>query len=144
MSEFLYRARDQRGRLVTGQIDADSDKVVKNLIADQGLIPLTVKKTSPSFVSLPNWKELFIQVKLEDLIVFTRQFYTLFKSGMNMDKIFQTLGKQVGNKYLKEAIEVIRNDVASGGTLGAAFGKHPKVFPQVYSSLLTAGEQAGI
>jgi type IV pilus assembly protein PilC len=144
MGQFLYRARDQRGELITGQIDAENLKAVQNMIAEQGLIPLTVKQSSSSPFKMPDFKQLLVRVNAEELIVFTRQFYTLFKSGMNMDLILQTLTKQAANEHLKAALQSIRNDVASGGSLASAFSKHEKIFLPVYTSLLSAGEQAGI
>lgn len=144
MGQFLYRARDQRGKLITGTINAENVKVVEAMIASQDLIPLVVKESHPSLIKLPDFKGWFVKVKAEDLIVFTRQFYTLFKSGMNMDTILHTLMQQVENKFLKEALTMVQNDIASGSSLATAFGKHPRVFSRVYTALLAAGEKAGI
>ena len=142
--EFAYRARDQRGQLVTGRMEAENIKGVEHVISRQGLIPLQVKESSQSVFQLPRWQDLLVRVTLEDLIVFTRQFYTLFKSGMNMGAILQTLLRQSNNKHLKEAVRGIHSDVSAGSSLGVAFGKHSKIFPQIYASLIAAGEKAGI
>src|SRR3989338_4815370 len=144
MGQFLYRARDQRGKLITGTINAENVKVVETMIASQDLIPIVVKESHTYLIKLPDFKGWFVKVKAEDLIVFTRQFYTLFKSGMNMDTILHTLMQQVENKFLKEAMTMVQNDIASGSSLATAFGKHPRVFSRVYTALLAAGEKAGI
>ena len=48
MTEFLYRARDQQGQLITGNINAENPKVVEAMIANQGLIPISVTVASKS------------------------------------------------------------------------------------------------
>ena len=144
MGQFQYRARDQLGQLIKGEINADDSQSVTSMIAEQGLIPLAVTKSTPSFLKLPNYKEMTIRVKAEELIVFTRQLYTLFKSGMNMDVILQTLQNQSENKHLKAALQMIKNDIASGSSLGKAFSKHPRIFSSIYTSLMSAGERTGI
>lgn len=103
-----------------------------------------VKEIKPGGVSLQSASDWFGRVKPQELMVFTRQFYTLFKAGVSMDTILGTLAKQMGSRRLKNAVLKVRSDISGGSTLSQAFGRHPKVFNELYVSMLAAGEEAGI
>lgn len=149
MPLFNFKARDSNGLLVTGEREAESSQDIVNQLEDQGLIPISVasgKKSFGSDFSLSSLKDvkLFEGVKAEELILFTRQFYTLFKAGMDIESILETLGKQVKNEYFADVLGRIKNDVAAGSNLSRAFAQHPKVFSDLYCSILASGEEAGI
>lgn len=84
------------------------------------------------------------KVKTEELIVFTRQFYTLFKAGLSMDVILFTLRKQTPNQDLRQTLQGIQTDVENGESIANAFSKYPKIFNKLYTSMLLAGEEAGV
>ena len=144
MPKFQYRARDSQGLLVTGEMEAKGVEEMKIHLSDNGLIPLMVKSASYSF-RIPFLKNLFQQkIRGSELLVFTRQFYTLFKAGMGMENLLGTLTKQASNKRLKDAIQRIRSRVSSGESLSKAFANYPDIFGDLYISMLSAGEEAGI
>ena len=144
MSVYLYRARDAQGALITGQVEASAVEALKIKLASQGLIPLSVKGVAQG-IHLPNWTKFFgPRIKLEEILVFTRQFQTLFKAGLGMEAILSALIRQCQNKGFQEVLQKIRAEVSSGGTLSSAFSKHPKVFRELYINMLAAGEEAGI
>ncbi len=143
MTLFAYRARDQKGILITGEMEGMGSNNIKNMLGDQGLIPLYVKPIPAKAAWIPKFKFLK-KVKAEELILLTRQFHTLFQAGMSMETILNTLQRQTKNKNLKEALQRIQTDVAQGSTLAKAFGKHPDIFDNLYVHMLEAGEQSGI
>ncbi len=151
MPFFAYRARDTNGALVTGQLEAGAVETIRDFLSDQGLIPISINKVSNLFLknlSLEGIKtiitNLLNKVKQEELMLFTLQFHTLFKSGMNIETILHTLAGQAGNKYFSEIIMRIKNDVASGSSLSQSFAKHPQIFNDLYINMLATGEEAGI
>ncbi len=145
MSTFLYRARDAQGLLVTGTLEAVGDEELKLLLADRGLIPVSVRKSFPQ-LGLSSLGEGLFQKKVDtsEVLVMTRQFYTLFKAGMSMEAIFGTLVRQTNNKRLKEALQRIRSSISSGSSLSKSFEDHKTIFGELYMSMLAAGEEAGI
>ncbi len=143
MPTFYYKARDRQGVLVTGEIEAVSAEELKEGLFSEGMIPLEVRETSGKNFSL-NPSDLFKRVKAEELMIFTRQFYTLFKAGVSMDAILAAMAKQMKSQTLRNALVRIRADVASGSTLAHAFGRHPKIFSELYVAMIAAGEEAGI
>ncbi len=144
MTQFAYRARDMAGGLVTGTLEAMTPDEIRGRLADQGLIPLTVKPASHG-LDLSALKNILPKsVKSADLLVMTRQFYTLFKAGMSMEAVLSTLVRQTTNGNLKEALQGIHTAVSAGESLSKAFSQHSKIFGELYISMLAAGEEAGI
>lgn len=143
MPLFEYRARDQRGILVTGHMEGLATETVKGLLGDQGLIPLNVKRVQTKAPKLFQFKFLK-KVTTDEIVLMTRQFHTLFKSGMSMETILGTLARQTKNKKLKETLQQIQTDVSQGSTLANGFAKHADIFDELYINMLSAGEQAGI
>lgn len=144
MAVFAYRARDSQGLLITGQVEAVEIRQIEDLLAGKGLIPLNVKPVSGG-VWLSSLGKLFRQrVSSTEILVLTRQFYSLFRAGMSMEGILGTLSRQTTNKRLKETLQRIRSGVSSGESLSKAFSEHKDVFSELYVSMLAAGEEAGI
>lgn len=142
MSKFSYKARRMNGAAVQGFIEADNILAVKAKLSDQGLIPIQVKASSESFRTLKNLMKK--SVKSEEILLFTKQFSTLFKAGMGMESIMSTLAAQTKNPSMKEALDTIRNDIQEGASLANAFSKHPAIFDELYVNMLASGEEAGI
>ena len=143
MPLFAYRARDQRGILVTGHLEGLASEIIKGVLSEQGLIPLSVKLVQRKSEWIPQIR-FFKKVKDEEIVLMTRQFYTLFKAGMSMESLLGTLSRQTKNKTLQETLQRIQTDISQGSTLAKAFAKHPKIFNDLYISMLQAGEEAGI
>lgn len=143
MPLFSYRARDQRGILVTGYLEGLASEIIKGVLSEQGLIPLSVKLVQRKSEWIPQFS-FFKKVKDEEIVLMTRQFYTLFKAGMSMESLLGTLSRQTKNKTLQETLQRIQTDISQGSTLAKAFAKHPKIFNDLYISMLQAGEEAGI
>ncbi len=144
MSTFYYKARDNQGLLVTGELEVNTEHELISYFSDHGLIPLAVKKTTQGF-NLNFLKSLFQQrIKEEEILVLTRQFFTLFKAGMSMESVIGTLIRQTSNKRLKDVLQRIRAKVASGEGLSKSFAGYSDVFGDLYTSMLAAGEEAGI
>lgn len=143
MTTFSYKARDINGLLIIGQMEGEALEPVREAISEQGLIPISVHAGQTRF-SKEMTLSLFSHVKGEELMLFTRQFNTLFKAGMDMQALLTTLANQTKNKFFSNAIHRIKTDVAAGSSLSRAFAQHPKVFSELYTNMISAGEEAGI
>jgi len=140
MATFAYKAYNAKGGLITGALDGEDADGIKRQLAQQNLIPVSVVKNAK------NIEFNFFKPKLKtaELVLFTKQFHTLFKAGMGMDTILSTLGKQATHKGFSQALETIRTDIAQGSSLVMAFKKHPFFFNELYVNMLASGEEAGI
>lgn len=144
MPNYYYKARDANGVLITGEIEAISAEELKEGLFHEGMVPLVVRESKGGFLTLKGIGDFFTRVKPEDLMMFTRQFYTLFKAGVSMDTILDTMVKQINGRTLKNALIRVKADISSGSTLAQAFGRHPRIFNELYVSMLAAGEEAGV
>jgi type II secretory pathway component PulF len=140
---YVYTARDESGALVKGELEGESLTQTQDVLVDRGLFPLTVRPKSLTITfKLPSLMPAKVPFKM--LIIFTRQFYTMFKSGVPMSHIFEALIKQSSHEGLRNALKTIEKDVSEGSTLEAAFAKHPTFFNPLYTSMIRVGEVGGV
>lgn len=143
MAQFSYRAREKTGALAQGMIEAANANEARSKVAAKGLIPIQITQQSKLNMNF-NFSFGGGSVKAEELVLFTKQFATLFKAGMGMESILSTLAKQSKNKLLIGTLSQIQQDIREGSSLSRAFAKHPKVFDGLYINMLASGEEAGI
>jgi type II secretory pathway component PulF len=144
MPIFKYRVRDRSGKAMTGTIEAPSVEMAGNHLYQTGYFPIAIEEKSAS-VSLnlsDLWKK-FQKVKLEELIVFSQQFSTLYKAGLPLLTGLRSLQEQTSNQKFKEILEEIGLQIEGGNTLFGAMSKYPDVFPVVYVNMIRAGETSG-
>lgn len=143
--QFNYKAISQAGTEVSGVIQAESADEARNKLADQGLIPSSV--SSGSFGSGQGLSDrinfMLSRVKAPDLILFTKQFRTLFNAGIPITTLLEVLEQQTDNLKLKKAAAQMGQDIRGGSSLTEAFKKHPKIFSNLYCSMIQAGESSG-
>jgi type IV pilus assembly protein PilC len=144
MPVFRYKARDREGVLISGEIEAASADELRQGLFNEGMIPIDVVEVRLRLTPGKGIGSFMQRVKPEDILMFTRQFHTLFKAGVTVDKIFSSLARQARKDAMRNALLMIRADVASGASLAKAFSKHPRLFNELYVSMLAAGEEAGI
>lgn len=142
MPSFRYKARDRQGTAVKGAMEADDPAAVADRLFEAGYVPISIQRRR---FEQEAWRRLpsFSRVKAEDLIFFTRQLATLLKVGIPILEAFETLIRQTRNRGLRRAILAISQEVEAGSSLSEAFGKHPKIFSDVYVSTIRSGEAGG-
>jgi type IV pilus assembly protein PilC len=138
---FTYTARDKKsGDKVVAEVQAENEKSAAKLLLDRGLTPLeiTAKEEGSGFLH-----NISHRIKTKEKIIFSRQLSTLINAGLPLVQSLNTVMGQTPNKSLKAVIAGIISDVEGGSTLSDAMAKHPRVFNQVYVSLVAAGETSG-
>jgi len=83
------------------------------------------------------------KVAIEELIIFSRQMYSLTKAGMPLDRALKGLYASQKNLYLRRILAEVTEDLENGQNLSTALGRHPKVFSQLFLSLVNVGENTG-
>lgn len=145
LSKFDYQVRDKTGKMVSGQLEADTQATVAAKLKSMGYSPVSidqVKETGLSMeIKIPGLSD---RVGLSDLAIFSRQFATMINSGLSMIRALSILQEQTENKKLAEVIDEIRNEVESGNSLSAAMAVHEKIFPKLFIAMVRAGEAAGM
>lgn len=139
---FAYRVRTKEGRVLEGKMEAGGEAAVATKLRGQGMTPIQITKESKASMKM----ELHIlpqRVKLKDLAIFSRQFATMINSGLSLLRSLNILAEQSENPKLAEAIKSIRDDVERGSSLSASMSKFPKVFNNLFVSMVRAGETGG-
>lgn len=146
MTTYLYRAIDENGNTITGDIDAISSQVASEMLARQGHIPESVKP-KPRQSEYPGILTCLINIgrgiKTTDLVLYTKQFKTLLQAGVSILQIFQILETQTENKVLKNVSAVMMKDIKEGISLFKAFSTHKRTFSHLYCAMIKAGEESG-
>lgn len=145
MPRYAYEAITDSGRIVTGEIDAESSDIANGYIIQKGYIPsrLRLKRETGIRLDWSRVKELLSPVKTRDLILFTKQFRTMIRAGVPMMELLNILETQTENRILSQAIAKIAQDIKEGASIHVAFSKHPKIFSPLYCSVIQAGEKSG-
>lgn len=141
MKKFSYEARDQASnKVVKSTIQADTETAAARLLIKQGFVPLKVKEQvgDGSFLG-----SITGRITTKDRVVFTRQLATLIGAGLPLSQSLHTVMEQTQNKQLQAVVQDVATAVEGGRSLSEAFGQHPKVFNEVFLSLIAAGELSG-
>ncbi len=142
---FDYQVRDRGGKLITGQLEADSQAAVASKLTSMGYAPVRIDEVRSdglqTEIKIPGITD---RVKLKDLAIFSRQFATMINSGLPLIRSLSILHAQTENPKLAETTDDIRSSVEAGGSLSASMAEHPKVFPKLYVAMVRAGEAAGM
>lgn len=137
MPAFAYTARTPGGELRSATIDAPSRDEAVALLRRQRLAVVKVDEAAAK----PKPKG---RVPARDVVIFTRQFSTMINAGLPLVQALDILSKQSDNKALQQVTRAVVFDVESGATVSDALGKHPKVFTDLYTNMVAAGEAGGI
>ena len=140
MGKFKYRVMNSDGQKTEGSYEANSKDEVIDFISGNGYYPLMVEEITESANIEIKFNK---KVKLKDLSVFCRQFYTMLNAGVPILTCLEILSNQIENKKLREATKDINEEVEKGGVLSDAMKKHKNVFPDLLVSLVTSGEASG-
>ncbi len=138
MKIFFYNIKNKEGKVLKGMIEAESQEKAIEHFQKEGLIILSIKETKKKIKVKAKGK-----VKVDDLVVFSRQFTTLIESGIPVVECLSILEEQVENPYFKGVINLILKDVREGAALSDALSKHKDVFPDIYLSMVEAAEFSG-
>lgn len=143
MLTYEYTARDpSTGQKVTAQVKADSEASAAKLIQKEGLAPLEVKVLGEISNNNPLGK-FRNRIKTKEKIIFSRQMSTLVNAGLPLLQSLRNVGAQTQSKPFKIVINQVISDVEGGKSFSEALSLHPRVFNDVYISLISAGEASG-
>lgn len=141
--KFAYKAVKD-GKTITGTMEATDKPTLVSALSKQGIHPLVIKVDKSKNSGFLNLSAGSKRVKLQDLVIFSRQLSTMISAGVPLARSLSALQADSESPYLREVIAGITKDVESGSTLGDAFAKYPNVFSEVYINMVRAGENGGI
>ena len=139
MEKFIYKAKSNEGKSVSGQIEARDGHTAVGLLRKRGMfvISLEKKKQDSGLLKFGN------KINYKLVVNFTRQLSTMVTAGLSITDALNILEVQ-SEKAMAAVVSQLLRDVEGGSTLAAAMSKHPKVFSPVYAALVKVGEAAGV
>ncbi len=146
MPLFNFRGRNARGEMITGTLEGPDAGVIADQLMNTGVTPVDIS-TSQRIATpdVPAWWKRLNQRKasLLDVMLFSRQMYTLLKAGVPILKALSGLQESAVNPTMIEVIKDIRVSLDAGRELSASMRRHPDVFSFFYVSLVRVGELTG-
>jgi len=144
MATFAYKARDERGLLVQGNIEAASQREAMTQLDAMGYIPVSAKETgSKGTNSIDDFLIRFQRIKHDDMIFFTRQLQTIVRAAIPIVSGLKALAEQTTNQRLQQAIKSVSQDIDKGSSFSDALARPKGVFSEIYVSMVRSGETSG-
>jgi MSHA biogenesis protein MshG len=146
MPFFSYRGRNARGELVRGVLENSDSGAVADQLLNSGVSPIDISPASgPKGLASEGWfpRLRAESVSLEEMLLFSRQMYTLLKSGVPILKALATLQESATRIGFSSMLRDLRESLDSGRDLSTAMRRHPKVFEPFYLSMVRVGELTG-
>ena len=142
MPTYVFKGRNRLNEVVVGERQADNREALRQLLRREQ-VTLTSVKEKGREIGIPKLSGRK-KVKAKELSIFTRQFSVMIDAGLPLVQCLDILAQQQDNKYFQQILQLVRQDVEEGSTLAAAMARHPRVFDQLYSNMVEAGETGGI
>ena len=142
MGAYEYQALDEKGHTKKGVLTGDTPRQVRQLLRDQGMVPLSLKPISET----TEQGQVTVSRKrmpAAELAVITRQFATLLGAGLTIEESLQGLIEQSSNHRIRSILTAVRSSVMEGQSLSVAISNFPAAFPGLYRASLSAGEETG-
>ena len=147
MANFAYRGRNARGDLVTGTLEGADSGAIADHLFNIGVTPVEISTSASSAagVQAPDWWKKFSAPKVTDVdvMLFSRQMYTLLKAGVPILRALAGLQESTANRTLAGVIGDLRVSLDAGRELSAALRLHPEIFGAFYVSMVRVGETTG-
>ncbi len=142
MPVYVWKGKNTYGEKRKGELEAIDQAAALSQLKRMRIADPTIKEKPKDLFE----NVAFFQPKItgKDLVVFTRQLSTMIDAGLPLVQCLEILAKQQSNSSLKKVLQNVQLDVESGTTFADSMRKHPKVFDNLYSNMIEAGETGGI
>ncbi|UCD22457.1 MAG: type II secretion system F family protein [Chloroflexota bacterium] len=140
--DFAYTAYTEDKRLVKGKVSATTEEAASELLSYGGYRVVSLK-SSRSLINKEKLVSQFSKIKMEDLVMFSRQLALLLESGTDIVTSLDLLQNQIDNQTLASIVGEVASDIRGGSPLSKAMSKHPRAFSGMYCEAMAAGEHGG-
>ena len=151
MPTFAYTARDRTGKSLSGTLVAENKQTLVGVLQGRGLVPTSVQEAGggggrAAAARAPTAAGRSFRgrrVKSAEMVVFTRQLATIVNAGLPLMQGLDILSEQTENANFRTVLATIAEDVEAGESFSDALRRHPRVFTELYVSMVRAGEASG-
>jgi MSHA biogenesis protein MshG len=145
MAHFKCIARNASGQQITSVIEAEDRQLAAQIINSRGMIPVSITQTAINTDLIEQfnaWRALD-SLSLTDMMLFSRQMYSLSKAGVPLVRAIRSLTESTRNQALAGALKDVSKRLESGSTLSQAMNQHKKVFSPLFINMVHVGETSG-
>ena len=140
MPAYVFKGKTRAGAATSGERNADSKDAVIAMLRREQILVTSVKEKGKEF-ALPKFGT---GITHKDVAIFVRQFSVMIDAGLPLVQCLEILGSQQDNPNFAKVLIQVRQDVEGGSSLADAMKKHPKVFDNLFTNMIAAGEAGGI
>jgi type IV pilus assembly protein PilC len=141
MPTYIWQGKSKQGEDKKGELVADNPAVIRLQLRKMGIQPGRIHEKREQSVKRFAFRK---KIPKKLIVIFTRQFATMINAGLPLLQCLNILAAQQENAAFSNVITQVKGDVESGQSLNEALKKHPKVFDELYTNLVQAGETGGI
>ncbi len=138
MPVFEYKGKTLAGAAVQGSMKANTRGDLERVLRQNRILVSSISKKAPEIQI-----KFGTGIKRVEVSRFTRQFATMIGAGLPMVQCLEILASQMENKELAKVVTQVRDAVSGGATLSDGLKRHPKIFDELYSNMVEAGEVGG-
>src|SRR5690348_1065508 len=142
MPGFRYQAYSVEGKLARGVLEADSARQARALLRDQGLTPYRVDVIAAND-PVSGTRLRPVSLSGVQLLALTRGLASLLEAGLTVEQAFNALIEQAESERVRQVLAALRGEVLAGNTVARALATFPGAFPELYRTLVAAGEASG-
>ncbi|WP_163339693.1 type II secretion system F family protein [Desulfopila sp. IMCC35008] len=142
MPVYIWKGKNSYGEKRKGEIEAPDQAAALAQVKRLRIVDPVIKEKPKDL--LENVSFFQPNVTGKDIVIFTRQMSTMIDAGLPLVQCLEILGKQQSNSTFKKVLSGVMSDVESGSTLADSMRKHPKVFDNLFTNMIEAGETGGI
>src|SRR4051812_10409724 len=142
MATFFFRAVASDGKVRTGSLSGDDEKIIARDLRKQGLTPIYVgvaPKSAGFEIKLPTFRK----GRRRDVLFFTQELSTLLNSGVPLDRALSITGELTEHASFRFIVLDVLRVLKSGRSLGDSLATHPAYFSDLYINMVRAGEASG-
>ena len=145
MASFAYRGRSADGATVNGRVEAPNLDAAAEQLFGNRITPLEIREAEDTTSGNISLRQIFTSDKITDVerITFARQMHNLTKAGLPLDRAIRGLEASLANPGFKSVLREVVSSLERGNTLADALAQHPKVFNDLFISLVNVGENTG-
>ena len=137
MPTFRYVAKESTGRTVSGTLQYSDKSHLIEALRKKNLVIISINETTRRTIGGSK------KVKLDDIVIFSRQLATMVDSGIPLVQAMDILHDQIEKQNFKSIVASIRDDIEVGSSFSDALSKHPSTFSPLYINMVRAGESSG-
>ena len=140
MANFKYVAKDAEGKTLSATIEANDRESLIDMLRKKGLIIISITDTKDRGLKLSGEAK----VKLDDLVIFSRQLATMVDSGIPLVQALDVLSEQIQKPGFRKVVASLRDNIETGSNLSDALSRHPRIFSSLFVNMVRAGESSGM